>query len=230
MNKSEVPILEVNDLSVEDGERSVLKIGRFQFHRGVVYAIVGGGGAGKTVLCDVLAGRRAPTSGKVTYESEEHKRNWLGKVKPSKDILFLGQAPMAARVEVASMVASRLGAEVAERVRQQYFSGTREAQVWKSSIEHLSRGQRNRIEIILALESDPKVIIIDDFGSQLDQDQRRDLAGRLRAAARNRGTSIILSTTEAVYVQSIASIMVFLENGRISKVRSQKRGPNGPSM
>ncbi|MAG20972.1 MAG: hypothetical protein CMF77_02275 [Candidatus Marinimicrobia bacterium] len=222
MNRIQVPIFELENTRVDIGGRSILKIGKFQFHRGTIYGIVGSVGAGKTTLLSLLAGRMVPTEGSVLYEKEPFEKSWLGKLKVPTDIYMLDNEGAAAQGSVTSFfkqsVAQRL-----EYIQSQYYSKPAYAQDWEMAVNKLSRGQVYRMNMIAAIESDPKVLIADDYGLHFDKSISRDFNRRINHSAKSRGTTAILSSTSMFDLKSVAAVVITLDNGHISQVRSLKK-------
>ena len=72
------------------------------------------------------------------------------------------------------------------------------------------------------MEADPKVLLMDDYGINFDPVIKRDLDRRLKNSVRSRGTTVVLSNSELARVKDLVSVVLFLDNGHISKVRSLK--------
>lgn len=222
MSRIQVPIFELDNVRVTREGRMALKISKFQFHRGTVYGIVGPIGSGKTTLLETLAGRLRPTEGSLLYESEKFAKTWLGKIKVPPEVFFLEQAADDYSGTVREVVEKKIPERV-DYVRRQYYSRPPLSDEWEMSIQGLSKGQSLRMNLIMAIESDPKVLIIDDYGSGFDSKMKREFNRQLAYSARSRGATIILSTADIGDVRNVASVIVSLDNGHISKVRSLKK-------
>lgn len=222
MSRIQVPIFELENTRVAIGGRSILKIGKFQFHRGTVYGIVGPVGAGKTTLLDLLAGRIIPTEGSILYEKEPFEKTWLGKIKVPAEIHFLNSEGGVTQDSVASFFRQRLPQRF-EYVQSQYYSKPAYSEDWEMAVSKLSRGQVYRVNVIAAIESDPKVLIMDDYGLHFDKSISRDCNRRISHSAKSRGTTVILSSTSMFDLKSVAAVVITLDNGHISQVRSLKK-------
>jgi ABC-type methionine transport system ATPase subunit len=73
------------------------------------------------------------------------------------------------------------------------------------------------------MEADPKVLLMDDYGINFDPQIKKELDRRLKKSVRSRGTTVVLSNSELSKVKDLVSVVIFLDNGHISKVRSLKR-------
>ncbi|MEE9167159.1 MAG: ATP-binding cassette domain-containing protein [Candidatus Neomarinimicrobiota bacterium] len=222
MNRIQSPIFELENVRVIREGGTTLKISRFQFHRGTIYGIVGPVGSGKTTLLECLVGRLKPTEGKILYENEKYAKSWLGKLKIPPEILFFEQIRINSAEAVREYVQKKIPDRV-DYVRRQYYSRVPLNDEWKMPMQGLSKGQSLRLNLIVAIESDPKVLIIDDYGSNFDSKMKREFNRGLAYSARSRGATIILATADMGDVRSVASVVVALDNGHISKVRSLKK-------
>ncbi len=81
-------IYRIENLKKAYGDRTVLQIGRLQFHPGTVYGLIGPIGSGKTTLLKVMSALEKPSAGLLEYDSEPFETNWLGKIKKYPDIYF----------------------------------------------------------------------------------------------------------------------------------------------
>lgn len=220
MNRIQVPIFELKNVTVSYNDRIALKISKFQFHRGTIYGIVGRTGSGKTTLLKVLTGRLVPTEGQVFYEKEPYQKSWLGKVKLPADISVLDEVD-----RYKGKVRDYFNVNVPERfeeIKQNYFKKPRHSSEWNLLMDELSSGLRYRVHLISVIESDPKVLVIDDYGMNFDTKLKREFNRRILNTVKSRGTTVILSTTEANSLRNFATVIVYLDNGHISKVRSYK--------
>ena len=222
MNRIQTPIFELKNIRVNYGNNTALKIGNFKFHRGTVYGIAGPIGCGKSTLLNLLSGRIFPTEGEILYEKDVYKKNWAGKIKLPDDIRICDTKTVLSSISVMQFLNSRFDDRVQE-LKKQYYSNNTRSQEWKTAIKMLSRGQLERLALISSIESDPKVLIIDDYGSHLDHETLKDFNKKLSHVARARGVTIILASSHPKETISCLSVLLSLDNGHLSKVRSFKR-------
>jgi ABC-type polysaccharide/polyol phosphate transport system ATPase subunit len=81
---------------------------------------------------------------------------------------------------------------------------------------------------VLALESDPRVLIQDNFATLFDNEMEFIARKELKRMNKDLGTTVILSSINDHALKKFCSVLVYLENGHITKVRSghpkQQRG------
>ena len=74
--------------------------------------------------------------------------------------------------------------------------------------------------MIIACECDPRVLLIDDYGMYFNHSMEKDFRTQLLKMNRSLGTTIILTSSSDVYLKYFASVMIFLDHGHISKIRT----------
>lgn len=227
MNRIQVPIFELKNIRITYGERVALKIGKFQFHRATIYGVTGAVGSGKSTLTQLLAGKITPSEGELLYESNPFGTNWRGKIRVPDEIVYANGSSISSRETVGAFLAARYSKRHRE-IRKQYYSNNSAAGEWDMPIVALSPGQMSRLALVSALEVDPKVLIIDDYGIHFDDYTAREFNKKLSHASRRRGVTVILSNSRERDLRSVAGVILSLDNGHLSKVRSYRKKEQRP--
>ena len=222
MNRIQIPIFELKNILISYGDKTALKIGNFKFHRGTVYGIAGPLGSGKSTFLNMLRGKLDLDDGELLYESNPFKKNWRGKIKLPEEILYAKGADVSSGGTVNQFFTSRFQ-DRSKQIKKQYYSNNNIANEWEASIASLSAGQLRRLILVTAIESDPKVLIIDDYGINFDDSTLREFNKKLSHTARARGVTIILSSSRVKDISGAVSVLLSLDNGHLAKVRSFKK-------
>ena len=170
----------------------------------------------------MLGGRLDPADGELLYESQPYKKNWRRKIKVPEEILFVDVTDVYSAGTVNQFLTSRFQ-DRSKQVKKQYYSSNNSANEWETSISSLSGGQLQRLHLVTAIESDPKVLIIDDYGVNFDYSTLRECNKKLNHTARARGVTVILSNSRAKDISDAVSVLLSLDNGHLAKVRSFKK-------
>lgn len=218
MNQQSKLVYEISDLKKEYGKRTVLQIGRLQFHPGTIYGIIGAIGSGKSTLFRILAGMEKETSGEVIYDGNPFETSWLGKVKPNEDI-YLASVEILPENQKVSQVVSDTHPKKVDKIKSKYFSRGHQQDVWGMTIKNLSPGECAWLNKILAVENDPRVLLIDDYGTVMDSAMERDFRKRLQKMNRDLGTTIILAAPDDHQIKRFAAVLIYLDNGHVAKIR-----------
>ena len=221
MNQRATLIYELKNLKKVYHQQPVISIGRLQIHRGTIYGILGPVGSGKTTLLRHLAGLEAQTEGILKYDNNEFERTWLGKIKIPQEIYYVGEHPVSAKQTVEQLIKS-VYSDKSNRIVKKYFRGSVSNQILPLVLDSLSPGQRAWFDLVLALESDPRVLIQDNFATLFDNEMESIARKELKRMNKDLGTTLILSSINDHALKKFCSVLIYLENGHITKVRSGK--------
>ena len=190
--------------------------------RGTSVGFVGGSGAGKTTLIDVILGLLAPTRGAVTVDGTDMRTNvrgWQSQVGYVPQSIYLTDDTLRANVafglppgEIDDEAVWRAlrAAQLEEFVRglpQQLESVVGERGV------RLSGGQRQRIGIARALYHDPPVLVLDEATSSLDTATEQ---GVMESVDALHGRKTILIVAHRASTVQRCDVIVRLAAGRIA--------------
>ncbi len=190
-------MLEIRDLQVAIGDKTILKGISLTLRPGEVHAIMGPNGSGKSTLAQVLAGREgyAVTAGTVHWMGQDllalppEERAWAG--------VFLGfqypvEVPGVANVQLLKEAVNaqrrRRGEpeldafDFLERVKASLkLLEMDEAMLYRGVNEGFSGGEKKRNEILQMLMLEPRLAILDETDSGLDIDALRIVARGVNA-------------------------------------------------
>jgi ABC-2 type transport system ATP-binding protein len=201
--QSSEPVMRAVALAKRFGERAALRDVSFELRAGELVAVVGPNGAGKTTLLSILAGVQRADSGSVDFAGT------------------IGWAPQQAAVYSRLSVRENLrlfarlehvaepDAAVARMLEQ-----TGLAERADERVERLSGGNRQRVNVAVALLAEPGVLALDEPSSALDPGQRARLWEFVGALAA-RGTSVLFSTHHLGEVRRYASRAIVLADGEL---------------
>jgi ABC-2 type transport system ATP-binding protein len=182
---------------------------------GEVFGYLGPNGAGKSTTIRILMGMLQPTSGEASVFGSDTWRNTpevhrlVGYVpgEPSVYARLSGHQHVDYLCSLRRRDDRRLARELAERLDLDLGKPARA----------LSRGNRQKLALVLALMSEPKLLILDEPTSGLDPLVQRDVHSLLRDHT-ERGGSVFLSSHVLGEVQRVADRIGVLKQGRIVAV------------
>jgi ABC transport system ATP-binding/permease protein len=184
-------------------------------------AVVGGSGAGKSMLLNALSGLRPAQDGKVLYNGQDYYRNLaafntqLGYV-PQDDIvhrdLTLERALFyAARMRLPNdFTEEQIQQRIDEVLEDVEMTGRR-----KLLIKKLSGGQRKRASIAMELLANPSLFFLDEPTSGLDPGLDRKMMFLLRKLA-DKGHTIILVTHATNNISTCDYVCFLAQEGRLA--------------
>lgn len=204
--------ISVDNLSVSFRGCDALKSVSLAVPKGTVYALLGENGAGKTTLIRCLTGFLSPSGGACKVLGLDPTRQALD---IRRKIGYVSDAPALyewMRVgEIGWFTSSFYEAGFLDRYRQSIsmFHVPEDRK-----IKHLSKGQRAKVALSLALAHDPELLILDEPTSGLDPLVRREFLESMidRVAV---GRTVLLSSHQISEVERVADHVAILHNGKI---------------
>jgi ABC-type multidrug transport system ATPase subunit len=91
--------------------------------------------------------------------------------------------------------------------------------LWKTPVNLISGGEKHWLKTVLGVEKDPRVLLIDDYGLSLDPRTEMILRKKITKMNNILGTTVILSSHSDYFLKQFASVIIYLDNGHVSKVR-----------
>jgi ATPase subunit of ABC transporter with duplicated ATPase domains len=192
--------LDVRDLSVEVGGKTVVQGLSFTLRAGDKMGVVGRNGAGKTSLLKVLAGEDLPLAGTVTHvgalgylrqDPRQHRADdyitGLEHILAARDLVDLGRRLEKARIQLEESHAERNVARFA-RLEEEYrefggYAAESEARTITAGlglaqdrltmpVRALSGGERRRLELARILFGGSDLLMLDEPTNHLDADAK----------------------------------------------------------
>ena len=111
-------------------------------------------------------------------------------------------------------------------IYKRHFTSFNFQKIWNVPVNKLSDGQKHWLKTIVGLEEDPRVLLIDDYGVYLDNKNEMILRKRLLKMNDLLGTTIILSSYSEYFLKQFASVVIYLDNGHIAKIRKGRKRLN----
>lgn len=192
---------------------------------GECVGVMGASGSGKSTLARLLVGLVAPTQGEIVFETRS--ANQLSWVPDCACIGFVDQAPFfptgtlrAAltfwndKAEAVEILRALADAEVAGVVERR--PGGLDGPIGEGG-GGFSSGERQRLAIARALVGKPRILVMDDATSALDEGNEARILENLR----RRGLTLILLTNRASAVRHLDRAVV-LREGRLAPVNIEQ--------
>ncbi|MDP1564494.1 MAG: ABC transporter ATP-binding protein [Pirellulaceae bacterium] len=183
-----------------------------QVPKGTVFALLGENGAGKTTLIRVLTGFTQPTTGQCRVLGLNPVRD---SVQVRQRIGYVSDAPAMYNWmkvdEIGWFAASFYPHGYLERYRELIGGYMVPAD---RKIRHLSKGQRAKVALALALAHDPELLILDEPTSGLDPLVRREFLESLLERVAD-GRTVLLSSHQINEVERVADQVAILHQGQV---------------
>ncbi len=211
------PVLEIQDLVYEYPNKRALHGISFSVEAGSVVALVGPNGAGKTTLLRCLAALERPFSGTVRIagiDTQTDPRAVHQQVAYLADFYGLYDG-LTVRQSLLHMAAIHgVAKERTDAVIEEISSELDLTKLQSSKSSDLSRGQRQRLAIAMAIIHKPPVLLLDEPAAGLDPEARHALSA-LISSFRARGMTLVVSSHILSELEDYSTEMLTIQNGRI---------------
>jgi phospholipid/cholesterol/gamma-HCH transport system ATP-binding protein len=221
-----MPVIEVREVWKAFDEKPVLRGVSLALERGILLAVMGGSGSGKTVLLRIIDGLLRPDRGEVSLfgaRIDDLREEQMLPIRRRVGFVFQGAA-LFDSLSVFENVAfplrehTRLSeAETTDRVHR-FLGMVGLAGADEVLPGELSGGMRRRVGIARALVMEPEVVLFDEPTAGLDPTNARLVAELIADLRGGVCDTAIVVTHDVEFADLVASRMAILHHGRFAEV------------
>jgi ABC-2 type transport system ATP-binding protein len=181
--------------------------------RGRVFSLVGENGAGKTTLIKHLLGLYKPQAGMVRVFGQDPVRDpaavlgRVGYLSEDRDLPDWMRVHELMRYTKAFY--PRWDDQYAAELLQMFDLDR------SQKVRTLSRGQRARVGLLVAVAHRPELLILDEPSSGLDPGARQDILAAIVRTIADEGRTVLFSSHLLHEVQRVADHVAMLHQGRL---------------
>ena len=224
-------LLSAEDVVKKYGDYTALNKANISVPKSSIYGLLGPNGAGKTTLMRIINQITAPDSGRVLFDGEllnkEHikeigylpeERGLYKKMKVGDQALYLAQLK---------------GMSYGEAIKKLrfWFEKLDITNWWHKKVEELSKGMAQKIQFVVTVIHQPKLLIFDEPFSGFDPINASIIRDEI-LNLRNNGTTIIFSTHRMESVEEICDHIALINKsktileGPINKIKAEFQDEN----
>lgn len=213
-------MLQVNNITFGySKEKTTLKNINFSLQKGEHLCIMGASGCGKSTLLKALYGLLDLKSGTIFYDDFQV----LGPeyyLVPGVDFFkYVAQdfdlISFTSVSENIKKFLSRFDPEEAQRRTNELLNIIEMTDFANTKVENLSGGQKQRVAIAKALAKQPKLLLLDEPFSQIDNFKKNSLRRNLFNYLKKNKITCITATHQGTDALSFANHVIILKNGEI---------------
>ncbi len=217
-------ILVANAVTKQYGTNYALKEVSLEIPKNSIYGLLGPNGAGKTTLIRIINQITYPDSGSVIFDGEELKPHHVAQIGylPEERGLYKSmkvgeQALYLARLKGLSKVD-------AKRKLAYWFERLEIGDWWNRKVQELSKGMAQKIQFIVTVLHEPKLLIFDEPFSGFDPINANIIKDEI-LHLKEKGTSIIFSTHRMESVEELCEYIALLHqaekilDGKLSDIK-----------
>jgi ABC-2 type transport system ATP-binding protein len=221
------PLLSLKHLKKYYATQKAVDDVSFEIQKGSIFGLLGPNGAGKTTLLRMITGIFYPDGGdilldgkifdpindiqKIGYMPEE--RGMYKKMKIGEQALYLAQLKGLSK------------SEATEKIKY-WFNKFEMETWWNKKVEDLSKGMSQKLQFVITVLHEPKLIILDEPFSGLDPLNANLIKEEIYNLAKN-GATIIFSTHRMEQVEEICDHIILMNlgkkilDGTVSEIKQQ---------
>lgn len=204
--------LEIINVSKSYGDKKVLDDISISVPRQSIYGLLGHNGAGKTTLIRIINQITMPDSGQILLDGKPlcqddiaiigympEERGLYKKMKVGEQAIYLAQLKGLSRKEAET------------RIRK-WFIKFDITSWWNKKVEELSKGMQQKIQFIVTVIHEPKLIIFDEPFSGFDPINVNILKKEI-LELRDKGATILFSTHNMASVEELCDNIMLINKG-----------------
>lgn len=182
----------------------------FMLEKGKIYGLLGPNGSGKSTTLKLIAGLVLPSSGKVLVNGEEVNR------KIAREVAYL--------TELDHFYPSFTVKDMIDFYDSQFldFSRARADELLQfmklesnKKIKKLSKGNRGRLKLVLALAREASVLLLDEPFSGLDPMVRESIVKGLLSYIDFEKQTVVIATHEISEIEPLLDEVLAIHNGNV---------------
>lgn len=206
-------MLEIKNVSKSYSGHQALTDISFNVPEGGIYGLLGPNGAGKTTLIRIINHITAPDAGQVLFD---------GHILTQKDVVNIGYLPEERGLykkmkvgEQALFFARLKGMKKNDAIRElkKWFEKFDILDWWDKKVEELSKGMAQKIQFIVTVLHNPRLLIFDEPFSGFDPINANLLKEEM-LKLRDKGTTIIFSTHNMNSVETLCDNITLINKSR----------------
>jgi ABC-2 type transport system ATP-binding protein len=206
-------IIDIQNITKSFGTHKALDDVSFSIPEGSIFGLLGPNGAGKTTLLRILNQIFRPDQGVVLFKNHPldaddvlqfgylpEERGLYKKMKIGEQAIYLAQLKGLSKQE-------------ATRRLKKWFEKFEITEWWYRKLEELSKGMQQKIQFIITILHEPKLLIFDEPFSGFDPINANLLKNEI-LELNKKGATIIFSTHNMASVEEICQEIVLINNGK----------------
>jgi branched-chain amino acid transport system ATP-binding protein len=219
-------LLHVDDVVVQFGGVTAVNHASFEVERGSITGLIGPNGAGKTTCFNVITGLQAPTSGHVRLDGHDitrmavHRRARRGVGRTFQRLEAFGSLTVWDNVRTALDIHDGFAGLL------RGVDGTADADVERllervgilqyadERADSVPTGTARLLELARALACNPRLLLLDEPSSGLDESETEDF-GRLLTELADEGKTVLMVEHDMALVMGVCDTLHVLDFGSI---------------
>ncbi len=207
-------LIDIQGISKKYGENYALSKLDLKIPTGSIYGLLGPNGAGKTTLIRMLTQITAPDTGVIYFDgeilSQKHirqigylpeERGLYKKMKVGEQVLYLAQLKGLSKTEALTKL-------------KYWFEKFDIIEWWDKRITELSKGMAQKVQFIITVLHEPKLLIFDEPFSGFDPINANLIKDEI-LELRKKGATILFSTHRMESVEELCEYVALIDKSKL---------------
>ncbi|MFC6323653.1 ABC transporter ATP-binding protein [Companilactobacillus baiquanensis] len=213
----------LDNISQKKGNTQILNGINLKIDEDSIFAILGPSGSGKTTLLNILAGIDRPTGGKFLNEDGQVERG----IMVFQDYRLFPHMTVFQNITFGLKVKKTKGSDIKQRAKD-ITETMGISELINRYPDELSGGQQQRVALARALILNPKLLLMDEPFSSLDEALRIEMLDFVKELQRKFQLTIIFVTHYKTEAYMLSNKVAILINGQIMQVDAPKKLESNP--
>lgn len=240
MNEEKNLVLQASNISIVFGGLCAVSDANFSLYENELIGLIGPNGAGKTTMFNMVSGIYTPTTGEISYWDKNNcvkvinkanpaQLNKLGIARTFQNIRLFGNLSVLDNVKIA-LHNSRISNSIDVIFRTPKFY--RDEQIMTEKVmqllslfkidnkkdelaKNLPYGEQRKLEIVRALASNPKLLLLDEPAAGMNPQETHELMEMIAFIRKQFNLTILLIEHDMKLVMGICERIMVLNYGKI---------------
>lgn len=221
-------ILVANDVTKQFGSNYALKNVSLEIPRNSIYGLLGPNGAGKTTLIRIINQITYPDKGHIIFDGETLRPDHVSMIGYLPEERGLYKSMKVGEQALYLAMLKGLSKPEAKKRLKYWFERLEIGDWWNRKIQELSKGMAQKIQFIVTVLHEPKLLIFDEPFSGFDPINANIIKDEI-LQLKEKGTSIIFSTHRMESVEELCEYITLLNkaekilDGKLSEIKRAYR-------
>ncbi len=255
MNEDKKTVLQASDISIVFGGLCAVSDASFELHEGELVGLIGPNGAGKTTMFNMVSGIYTPTSGQLTFWDRNDKVRIINKANPAmlnklgiartfQNIRLFGNLTVKDNVLISLHNSRKVNPfdvlfrtpkfrrdekRMAQRV-EELLSLFKIEKKQNELAKNLPYGEQRKLEIVRALASKPKLLLLDEPAAGMNPQETHELMEMISFIRKEFNLTILLIEHDMKLVMGICERIMVLNYGKIIAVGNPEEIKTNPQV
>ena len=219
-------MIEIIDIRKSFGQKKILGGVNLSVKNGEIMVIIGGSGAGKTVLLKHVIGLLKPDSGEVSINGislSETTTSQLEEIRKQFGMVFqfgalLNSLTVQENIALPLIEHTKMSSEEIEKVVTEKLQLVHLPGIAKEMPANLSGGMKKRVAVARAIARNPEIILYDEPTSGLDPVMAHSIENLIVSLKKNLKVTSVVVTHDIDSAYRMADRIAMLFQGKIVEI------------